>query len=373
LTISTPQRSPDLDELEALFEEARRRARRRRRRRFGAALGCALLAAIVLYALFGVGGHDPAGARKESTVAAAPQPPADAIVFDLASSDGLGARSSLAYVPAHGGPVVSLKASPHRAKVATEPRWLTDGGRSRRRTMIAAEPRWSPHGTRIAFVMSPRGFLTRTAGDGDIYVMNANGTDVRRLTDKLDASAPAWSPDGSHIVFIKGQGQALAVMRADGSDQHAIAKARGYYESPAWSPLGRSIVYQSSPNGSFDHTAIYTIHPNGTHERRLTPASASVDSPAWSPNGTQIAYSANNQLWVMNADGNHARQLTNCSGQCVFDFAPAWSPDGKHLVFVQQDDGGAARRLYILDLAARTQRSLTPRIRWANSPDWRPK
>jgi hypothetical protein len=130
--------------------------------------------------------------------------------------------------------------------------------------MVAAEPRWSADGSRIVFVMSPRGHLTRYAGDGDIYVMNADGTNIRRLTNGLDASSPAWSPDGSRIVFVKGQGQELVVMSADGSDQDVIAQARGYYEGPAWSPDGQAIAYQSSPGRDKDVTALFTIRPNGT-------------------------------------------------------------------------------------------------------------
>jgi TolB protein len=280
-------------------------------------------------------------------------PPAQAVVFEVATSDGLNARIELAYVPAAGGPVVPMTAAGNAGTVA-------------------AEPRWSPDGSRIAFVTSPRGHLTRYAGDGDIYAMNANGTHIRRLTTGLDASSPAWSPDGSQIAFVRNQGQELVVMRADGSAQHIIARARGYYESPAWSPDGQTIAYQSSPSHNIDVTAIFTIHPDGTHEHRLTPASVSATFPAWSPDGSQIAYSAGDQLWITHANGTGVRRLTNCRGQCVSDFSPAWSPTGADLAFVQQESGGIARRLYVLELATGAVRPLTPTTRWANSPDYRP-
>ena len=279
-------------------------------------------------------------------------PPPDAIVFDNAASDSLDAQIEIAYVPARGGAVISLTTS-----------WK-DG-------MVAAEPRWSPDGSRIAFIMSPRGHLTRYAGDGDIYVMNADGTDIRRLTQGLDASSPAWSPDGSRIVYIKGQGQALAVMSADGSDQHIIARARSYYEGPAWSPGGQVIAYQSDLGRNMDDTAIFTIRADGTAERQLTPRSASAGFPAWSTNGSQIAYSSSNALWVMNSDGTNVHQITTCRLPCVEDFDPAWSPTGRELVFVRQENGGAARRLYVLKLSTAAVRPVTPKIRWAGSPDWR--
>jgi Tol biopolymer transport system component len=59
---------------------------------------------------------------------------------------------------------------------------------------VAAEPRWSPDGSRIAFVMSPRGHLTRYAGDGDIYVMDADGTNMRQRTEGSTRRHPHGPP-----------------------------------------------------------------------------------------------------------------------------------------------------------------------------------
>jgi Tol biopolymer transport system component len=289
---------------------------------------------------------------RPTSQSSAPTPPADAIVFDKAVSDSLDAPIEIARVPAGGGAVVSLTtASKHG--------------------MVAAEPRWSPDGSRIAFVMSPRGHLTRYAGDGDIYVMNADGSHLLRLTGGLYASSPAWSPDGSRIVFVKNQGQQLVVISAEGPDQHVLARARGYYESPAWSPDGHAIAYQSSPGRDRNVTAIFTILPDGSGERQLTPRSTSAGFPAWSPSGSRIAYSASDRLWVMHSNGTSAHHVTNCRLPCVDDFAPAWSPNGSDLVFVRQEDGGGARRLYVLPFSTGVVRPLTPGIRLAGSPDWR--
>jgi Tol biopolymer transport system component len=161
-------------------------------------------------------------------------------------------------------------------------------------------------------------------------------------------------------------------MDADGSNQNVIASRRWYYQWPSWSPDGRSIVYQSKIAVGDEFTAIFTIQPDGTGEHRLTDGSASEGFPAWSPDGSRIAYSAADRLWIMDGDGTHSRQVTQCRLPCVGDLAPAWSPDGNQLVFVRQEEGGAARRLYVVDLATQRVRALTPEVRWAHWPSWRP-
>jgi dipeptidyl aminopeptidase/acylaminoacyl peptidase len=281
---------------------------------------------------------------------AAPRPTAHAIVFGLASSDSLDARYEIASVAPGGGDVVPLTSAGAHG-------------------MVAAEPRWSPDGSRIAFVMSPRGHLPRYAGDGAIYVMNANGSGIRRLTSGWRASWPAWSPDGSRIVFVRNQGEELVVMDSDGSNQQVIARNRGYYQLPSWSPDGKTILYQSRPlrHRRREFTAVFTIRSDGTGERQLTRNSDYATSPAWSPDGSRIAYSSGG-LWVMNADGSQSHRVTRC---CA-DFAPAWSPDAGDLVFVRQEDGGGARRLYVVQVATGSVRPLTPGVRWASSPSWRP-
>jgi TolB protein len=116
-------------------------------------------------------------------------------------------------------------------------------------------PAWSPDGRQVAF-MSPGG-----GSAYDIYVMNADGTDVRNLTDSADVESwPAWSPDGRQIVFTTqrddcrtsdsadclssgdiGPWHTLYVMNADGTNQHRLTRTFGQFA--VWSPDGQYILF----------------------------------------------------------------------------------------------------------------------------------
>lgn len=348
------------------------RTAQRRTHRVAMLASAAAVAAVVAGTLVGIqavdGGESP-GTQPGRVVASGP--PTDAILFAVATSDRLDAAIEVAYVAAAGGNVATLT-------------------RASQAGMVATEPSWSPDGSRIAFVVGRKRQLSRHAGDGDIYVMNADGTGQRRLTDGFDGALPTWSPDGSQIAFVRNQGDELAIMRADGSDQHVIASARHYYSRPAWSPDGGVIAYQSTPDQNSqggadgfvetksDGLAVFTIRPDGTNERQLTPTSAYAWSPAWSPDGSQIAYSARDQsktdqLWIMNVDGSGAHRVTSCRLPCVSDSDASWSPNGAELVFTRQEDTGPGTHLYILTLTTGAIRPLAPEVQWAAGPAWRPE
>lgn len=137
------------------------------------------------------------------------------------------------------------------------------------RRLVADDAAWSADGERLAFVLGHPNSC-RFTGDGDLYVMNADGSDLRRLTSGIGVTSPTWS-DGARLAFVRNQGTALCVIRADGSDLHVVAAARGYYQHPRWSPVGDLIVYQSRIDASEGGDRTFTISPNGTGEQVLPP------------------------------------------------------------------------------------------------------
>jgi len=135
--------------------------------------------------------------------------------------------------------------------------WVAESGGSRARKLVDSDgwdagPAWSPDGRRIAFV-SDRDrngdcfFHDCSGHNGEIYVMNADGSEQRRLTDDPgDDGSPTWSPDGTRIAFAglrnvegavdaPGENYEIYVMNADGSDLRPLTDNTAWDWQPDWS------------------------------------------------------------------------------------------------------------------------------------------
>lgn len=197
----------------------------------------------------------------------------------------------------------------------------------------------------------------------------------------------------------------LFVMNPDGSGVHKITHPPNGTEDthPDWSPDGSRIVFARAP--SKGAVSIWSVAADGTHLRRISPpcppgggipkCPADDGWPVWSPDGKHIAFqrfsgalrpkgsTVNNakriykaELVVTDANGRHARTLLWFGPWKGDPQAPAWSPDGKQLVFLEKSDNGGhciCRTLYIINSNGTGLHRLTPRsIRPGDRPDWSP-
>lgn len=211
---------------------------------------------------------------------------------------------------------------------------------------------WSPDGSMLAF----------SAG-WQIFTSRSDGSEVLQLTSGGTNLHPTWSPDGRMIAWAQTEGAngGVWVMKSDGSDQRLLIPLGS---EPDWSPSGGAIVYCGHLDVEHRGIAEYDLGSGDT----VFLLSHHVDehlyslSPTYSPAGDRLAYVESglemlHQLWVMDADGSNANQVTILGGS-----APSWSPDGSALVYARDDPRCGDPEcgvLWIVDLVSGGQHQLT--------------
>lgn len=237
-------------------------------------------------------------------------------------------------------------------------------------TNVEGRPAWSPDGSKIAFV-------SNRDGDGEIYVMAADGSGPVNLTrNPAYDSFPSWSPDGSRIAFTSDRdgNQEIWVMDVDGTGLRQLTDTRGTNYGAAWSPDGARIAFTSTRDGTDAELEfeLYVMNADGSEQTNLTNDSNSFDWDAdWSPDGTRIAWEkriqGNTEVFLMDADGSNAVNLTN---DPAFDGWPDWSPDGTRIAFTSERDGN--KEIYLMDADGSNPVRLTYDPSEDFFPDWQP-
>ena len=207
------------------------------------------------------------------------------------------------------------------------------------------QPVWSPDGRRIAFISERDSDRLRIPRNQEIYVMNADGSEVTRLTNNdAEDLQPAWSPDARRIAFVSGRdgNWNIYVVNADGSGTTRLTHHAASDWRPSWSPDGRRIAFVSLRDSDLSYfppnSDIYAVNADGTDLARLTDNDMVNGSPAWSPDGRRIAFSSSrghghSSVFVMNPDGSGITPLRRGG-------APVWSPDGRRIAFADYPGSG---------------------------------
>jgi TolB protein len=206
-----------------------------------------------------------------------------------------------------------------------------------------------------------RRYLDADRTTGPLFVSNPNGSRVRQITHPQNGvidQEPDWSPDGRKIAFERR------------------------VPCPAGGPK----------NGLDDKCdVVYTVGRDGKGLKPLVPCDFAehchlVDTPAWSPHGSKIAFAYgvsdpsyagsfnfDEAIWIVNANGKAARQLTQLTPGTSWDFGPQWSPNGKKLVFVRADLEKQTDAVFTVNVDGTGVAQVTPwELNAGDGPDWSP-
>lgn len=180
-------------------------------------------------------------------------------------------------------------------------------------------PAFSPDGSRLAF-------MTNRDGNMEIYVVNRDGSGLRRVTRHPgNDSTPTWSPAGNQIAFTSDRSGSpqIYIVDADGLGQPRRITSESWADRATWSPAPyNEIAYAGRTGPGFD-IKIFSLEQGQV--RTITDGVGSNESPAWSPNGRHVAFASTRagrtQIFTIARDGQDLRQVTKAGN----NVQPSWS------------------------------------------------
>lgn len=206
-------------------------------------------------------------------------------------------------------------------------------------------PAWSPDGENLAFISTRSGY-------DELFIMDVETGAVRPYAPHyMPYSSPAWSPDGTRIAFrtyVMGSPK-IAVLHVESGETYIVNNS-GSSDSPAlWSPDGNWLLFVSFRDGN---PRLYVVSPECEdgcvyNERLLLDSVMALWPPAWSPDGNQLAFASvgfqgmrlySVQMTCRDLSAGCLGELERVTEGTSDYYFPTWSPDGKHIAFLDKTD-----------------------------------
>ena len=233
---------------------------------------------------------------------------------------------------------------------------MNDDGSDASRLIEGTSPSWSPDGTKIAFVYSTEVL--------DICTIRPDGSGLRPLTANWNPHAadyaPCWSADGKLIVFSsrhETEHHQVYLMDSSGQNPRRLTHSHLTYQdfSPEISPDGKTIAFARLTSQTSN---IYLIDVDGSNEQLLTEG----NFPSWSPDGSKILFSRKNRLlFVRNMSDSSEHEL----GEGNY---PCWAANGQEIIFTKGEYG--YEQIWIMNANGQESRQLTQNAFGNISPVW---
>ena len=265
------------------------------------------------------------------------------------------------------------------------------------RGQVGTEPNPSPDGRWIAYMIAPKNDLDHAR----LFKIHPNGNDQTDLSSTCTGDCqgdgfPNWSPSGRRIAFQRVTSSdpsrpvgfvAIFVMQADGTDVRQVTQlladpsepSRFNDEAPSWAPDRSHLAFERFSD-SRGQRAIFTVRLDGTGLRRITPWLLDASQPYYSPDGRWIAFRSNESserkgnIWLVRPNGGRLHPVTHTSAGAGKWQSCAFSPDGRYLVSALTPivDGEQQNAdVYTMSLDGSHRRNVTTTKRyWESAPDW---
>lgn len=246
-------------------------------------------------------------------------------------------------------------------------------------------------------------FISNVSTELQLYVMNANGTNIRQVTTVPIAGliptdlSFCWSPDGTQLVYPNND--RLFAVRTDGTGLRVVSQVSGgrIFAGCDWTAQGNRIVARTTGTSVYDND-ITTFQADGSGSNVVySRRGARVGNPVFSITGRQIAFSADSsnfmneqgrqldaRLFLLDLTTNRLTDLStsqNGTGQNqsnkpagTNDLDPRFSPNGSQLIFTNADNtGNGVRSVYTIDLSGTGQDNRNRKLVFtaAEMPYWR--
>jgi Tol biopolymer transport system component len=207
------------------------------------------------------------------------------------------------------------------------------------RSRLVFSTSWAHHGDRIAFAAG----AVFQGPEAEVHLLGIrpDGSDVQKLATTGNNGFPAFSPDGKRLVFRSGRDRIaknLYVMNADGSEVRRLTNGKWTDTMCDWSPTGEWITFASDRGGNFE---VYLIRPDGTGLRKVVGGGGRNNHPHFSPDGKWLVFTSQRagysaeeislprqpqpygDLFIVRLDGSGLLRLTHNGFE---EGTPAWGP-----------------------------------------------